>query len=242
MANIFVTPGEVFDEVKVRPSAAHNWLVPGAIYGVLAAIAAVLIMSQPALLQQTRDQQAKMMDEMVKQGKMTREQAEQRFEAAEKFTGPIIKASAAFGGLTASFIQIIWWGFLLWLIGRFCFKTQIEFTKTLEVAGLACGISILDTVVRTLLVVLLNNPFASLSLVLLIPHPTTDNKFVGLAGMVNPLIFWLLTVRAMGLARLSGVSTGRAVAWVFPIWLLTMGSFVVLGIALQALAKSIMPK
>src|SRR5262249_9222174 len=127
----------------------------------------------------------------------------------EKFIGPIMRGSAAFGGLVGSFVQIIWWGFLLWLIARFGLKTQLDFPKTLEIAGLASGIAILDTVVRTLLIVILSNPFASVSLVLLIQNPTYDNKWVGLAALANPLIIWLLTVRAIGLAKLTGVSTGK---------------------------------
>jgi hypothetical protein len=228
----------VFEEVKVSPSTVNNWLLPGVIYGVLAGIAALLILMQPALIQQTRDQQSKMFDKMIKQGKMTREQADRNIEAAEKFTGPFVKGSAVFGGLVSSFIQIIWWGFLLWLIARFGLKTHVDFAKTLEVAGLASGIAILDTVVRTLLIVILGNPFASVSLVLLISNPTADNKWVGLAGLANPLIIWLLTVRAIGLAKLAGVSTGKAAAWVFPIWLVTSGGAVLLGLALQALGQA----
>jgi hypothetical protein len=240
--NIFVTPGEVFDEVRVQPSTSNNWVVPGLIYGLLGAIAAVLILAQPSLIQQTRNQQAKAMDDMVKRGKMTREQAERSLDTVDKITGPIMKASGAFGGLTASFITILWWGFLMWLIARFAFKTQLDFSKAMEVAGLACGISILDTIIKTLLIVILSNPFASLSLVLLIPNPTPENKFLGLAAMANPLIFWLLAVRSIGLARLTGVSTARAAAWVFPIWLLTTGAFVALGIIGQTLAQSLTPK
>jgi Yip1 domain len=242
LLNIFVTPGEVFEEVSVRPSAPKNWLVPGVIYGFIGAIAAVLVISHPAILQQARDQQAKMMDEMVKQGKMTRERAEQDTEAVEKITGPIMKGSAMFGGLVSGFIQIIWWAFLLWLIGRFGLKAQLDFSKTLEVVGLASGIAILDTTLRTLLIVILGNPFASLSLVLLIPNPRPDNHWLGLSALVNPLTFWLLAVRSIGLAKLTGVPAGKAAAWVFPVWLLTSGGAAVLGLGAQILAQKMIAK
>jgi hypothetical protein len=240
--NIFVTPGEVFEEVKASPSTASNWLLPGVIYGVLAAIAALMVLIQPALIQQTREQQAKVFDKMVKQGKITREQADQNIEAAQKIAGPIMKGSAVFGGLVSSFVQIIWWGFLLWLIARFGLKSQVDFTKTLEIAGLASGIAILDTAIKALLVVILSSPFASMSLVLLISNPTANNKWVGLAGLANPLIIWLLIVRAIGLAKLTGVPTGKAAAWVFPVWLVTSGGAVLLALAAQALGEAMINK
>jgi hypothetical protein len=37
------------------------------------------------------------------------------------------------------------------------------------------------------------------------------------------MTLWLLTVRAIGLARLTGASTAKAAAWVFGLWGLYAG-------------------
>jgi hypothetical protein len=53
------------------------------------------------------------------------------------------------------------------------------------------------------------------------------------------MTFWLLAVRGIGLARLSGVSIARAIAWVFGVWVAYTGLLVGLAYLAKAAFKRI---
>src|SRR3954470_22760520 len=88
LLNIFAVPSEVFLEVKNAPSQISNWLVPMILLAFVGMISAVLVLNQPALIQKIRDQQTKAIDEKVKAGKMTQEQADKVAEVTEKWMTP----------------------------------------------------------------------------------------------------------------------------------------------------------
>jgi hypothetical protein len=96
-------------------------------------------------------------------------------------------------------------------------------------------IGVLEAVVKTLLIVGLGNLFASPSLALLVKPFDPQNPVHSALAAVNIMTFWLLAVRALGLARLSGVSFGRAAAWIFGIWTVFTGLLIGFGAALQAI-------
>lgn len=232
--NVFAVPGEVFEDVRVtRPSAA-TWLVPVFLYAIIGAIASILIMSQPAIIQQIHEQQAKVFDDRVKAGKMTREQADQALAAAERYSGPTtMKIFGAMGAVVFSFISVFWWAFLLWLIGGIGLKTWLSFMKLVEVAALASVITTLAAIIKMLLVVSLSNPLASPSLALLLKNPDPHNKLFMVLNLVDIMTIWVLIVRSIGLAKLSSVRFGRAAAWVFGVWVLGMGLLAGISTILQ---------
>jgi hypothetical protein len=119
-----------------------------------------------------------------------------------------------FAGLLIPF----WWGLILWLIGTKALKASFSYMKGVEMAGLAGMISVLDAIVRTLLILIMGNLFASPSLALLVKDFNPQNPAHSLLAAVNLMTFWVLAVRACGLARLSGVRFAKAAVWVFGIW------------------------
>jgi VIT1/CCC1 family predicted Fe2+/Mn2+ transporter len=106
--------------------------------------------------------------------------------------------------------------------------------KAVEVVGLANMVSVLEVIVKTLLIVGLGNLYATPSLVLLVKDFDPQNTVHSLLAIVNVMTFWLLAVRAVGLARLSGVSFTKAAVWVFGIWAAYTGCFVGLGLLAKA--------
>ena len=230
MLNIFATPGDVFEEeVKAALPSVGNWLVPVIIYGLMTAVASVLVLSQPAIAQKIHEKQEKVFDDQVKAGKITQEQANQM----EKYTELGAKVAGGVGGFFSAFISVFSWAFLLWLIGRFALKADLRFMKMAEVAGLAACISALESLVKMLLIFGLNNPLASPSMSMLLKNPDPKNGVFMLLSMVNIMTFWALVVRSIGLAKLAGVATGRVVVWVFGIWAVVMSAFAALSMALQ---------
>src|SRR6266851_1368031 len=63
LLNVFAVPSDVFTDVKTAPNAVANWLVPVLLSALVGALAAIIILSQPAIQQQMREAQTKAMDQ-----------------------------------------------------------------------------------------------------------------------------------------------------------------------------------
>jgi len=231
LLNVFAVPGEVFDEVKTSPVSAGNWLVPALMLIAAGWLGAWLIYSQPAIQQRVREMNDQMIQKLVDKGTLTNEQAESQRQANEigarirPYLGPVFFA----------FLTPFFWGFLIWLIGNKALKGSFAYMKGVEVAGLANAIAVLGSLVTTLLCVSLSNPFASPSPALLVKDFDPQNPSQGFLAVANVITLWVLGVRAVGLARLSGVRFVRAAAWVFGIWLAYTSAFVGFAFAVRAL-------
>jgi hypothetical protein len=89
-------------------------------------------------------------------------------------------------------------------------------------------------VVRTLLILVTGNLFASPSLALAVKDFDPQNILHGLCALVNVMLFWVLLVRSFGLARLSGASISKAALWIFGIWAAYTGLLMGMGATLRA--------
>ena len=233
LLNVFAAPGEVFDEIKTTPHRAANWLTPAILLIVLSWLSAWLIFSQGSIRQQISEMSNKAIDRQVEKGRLSSAQAEQARTVAEKFGSVGYKIGAFVVPVLVAFATPFWGGLILWLVGSFALKGHFPYLKAVEVAGLANMILVLDVIVRTLLIIITGNLFASLSLTLALKEFDPQNALHSLLAMVNVMVFWLLIVRAIGLARLSGASIGKAVVWIFGIWIVLAGIMIGFGAAMR---------
>jgi hypothetical protein len=153
---------------------------------------------------------------------------------AEKVGGIGYKISAVVAPVMAAFILPFWGGLILWLVGSFALKGPFPYMKAVEVAGLANMILVLSVIVKTLLILITGNLFASPGLALVVKNFDPQNSVHSLLAVINVMTLWLLAVRSIGLARLSGTSTGRAAIWVFGIWAILTGAMIGFGAAVRA--------
>jgi hypothetical protein len=234
MMNMFASPGEAFDEVKVSAPSTANWLVPAVLLILVAWIGNYLVFSQDTIKHQITEMSAKAMEKQL--AKMPKEQADKVREASEKYGDIGAKVSAAvlpiFLGLGLPFF----WGAILWLVGTKVFQGNFTYMKAVEVTGLGNTIGILEAILRTLLILVMGSLFAAPNLALLVKDFDPQNTVHGLLALVNVMTLWILAVRSIGLARLSGVSFAKAACWVFGIWAAYTGFFFAIGIAMRTLA------
>jgi hypothetical protein len=225
--NIFAVPGDVFAEIKSRPAAVANWLLPVLLVSALGVATSLVIFSQPNVQQQIREQQAKAMDKQVKAGKMTQAQADRALD----FMGPsFMKIAGCIGSPIFTFFRLFWWAFFLWLFGRWLLKTQVEFLKALEVSGLAMMIALLGGIVALLLQMNLDRLMVMPSLALLLPEFDVTRKDHWFMAIVNPFYFWQVGIMALGLAKLAGTSFARAAIPVVGFWLLQESALIMAGL------------
>ncbi len=231
LLNVFAIPSDVFDEVKTTGSSAGNWLVPALLLIAASWLGAWLIFSQPSIQQQLNEMTAQAIDKQVEQGKLTEAQAEQARQVGQIS----VKVAPYVMPVPVAFITPFGWGLILWLVGTKALKGNFPFLKAVEVAGLANAIAVLEAIVRTLLVVGLGNLFASPSPALLVKEFDPKNTAHSLLALANVMMFWLLIVRSIGLARLSGAPLLKAAAWVFGIWATYTGLLLGVGLAVRSL-------
>ena len=224
--NVFAVPGEVFAELKTAPRAASNWLVPGMLGALIGVVSVLILMSQPTIQQQFRDQQHKFIEQRVKSGQLT----PQEHQIVEWFSSPaVLKTLGSAGAAAGSFGNVLWWGFVLWFLARVLFRVQVRFSKTLEIAGLAMMINVLGGIVAMLLIVNLGRIGASSSLALVVKDFDTIRKGHLFAAAANVFSLWVVGVRSIGLAKLTGVPYLRAAWAVFTFWVLEQSLLIMIG-------------
>ncbi len=233
--NVFATPGDVFQEVTTGGTATAHWLVPALLLILASWLAAWLVFSQDSIKHQLSEITDQAIQKQVERAHLSEQQAEQARAMGEKWAGISAKIGSALAPVLGGFITPFFWGLIVWLVGTKALKGQFPYMKAVEVVGLANMVSVLDVIVRTLLIVGLGNLYAAPSLVLLIKDFDPQNTVHALLAHTSVMTFWLLAVRAIGLARLSGTTLTKAALWVFGIW----AGYTALGIGLGALARTV---
>jgi hypothetical protein len=235
--NVFATPGDVFQDMKSTTVCTANWLVPALILIAVSWVAAWLIFSQESIKHQFSDTTDRAIQKQVEKSHMSEQQAEQVRVVGEKWARIMAIIFSVLIPVLVGFVMPFIWGLFLWLVGTKVLKGDFPYMKAVEVVGLTNMITVLDAIVKTLLIVGLGDLYASPSLVLLVRDFDPQNPAHTLLGLVNVMTFWVLAVRGIGLARLSGASVGKAIAWVFGIWAAYTGLFTALSLLAQAAAK-----
>jgi hypothetical protein len=232
LLNVFATPGEVFQDVKTASASAANWLAPALILIAVSWLASGLIFSQPVIQHQLSDITERAIQKQVDQKHMSEQDAERARAMGEKWAGISAKIGSALAPIIGGFVTPFFWGLILWGVGAGVLKRSFPYMKAVEVVGLANMVGVLEVIVRTLLIVGLGNLYAAPSLILLVKDFNPENPVHSLLALVNVMTFWLLAVRAVGLARLASVSFTKAALWVFGIWATYTG--LLIGVAYVA--------
>jgi len=235
LVNVIAAPGEVFERLRPAPARTATWLVPAVLLILVSWIGAALVFSQDSVKQQLSDMQDKAIQQQVDQGKLTEEQAKQARAAIERFGNIGMMIGAYVGPFFVALLTPFWWGLLLWLIGTKLLKGACPYLKAVEVAGVANMIAVLGSILKTLLILVTGNLFAGANPALLMsdfdPTVTLHSVLVNLDLMT----FWLLVIRGIGIAKVSAVSTGKAVALAFVFWAVITASLMGIGLAAQSL-------
>src|SRR5439155_618861 len=118
-------------------------------------------MAPPAIQHQLTEVSDKAIQKALEKQHLSKEQAEAAREAGAKWAGLGTKIMAVAGPVLAGILIPVWWGLLVWLLGTKALKAQFPFLKGIEVAGLANMINVLGAVVKSLLILVTGNAFAT---------------------------------------------------------------------------------
>ncbi len=219
LLNVFAAPGDVFEEVRTGKPSTANWLVPLLLACVVGVSYAFVVFSQESILQSMREAQEKAMQKRVDAGKMTREQADQALSVTERFTGPtMMKIFGSVGAVIANVAMLFLVALIVWLLGKWVFKSTFSYPKAMEVAALAGMINVLGGIVAMLLAVVMGNIAMTPGPVLLVHEFDPANRLHLFLGQLNVFMLWYLALLSLGLAKLSQVSYGKTACWLFGLW------------------------
>ena len=240
LLNVFAIPGEVFESVRASRFCVGNWLLPAVLSAVVGVLTVIVIFSQPSIQKQVSglvEQQAKALEQQVKAGKVTQADANHIQAVTRRFADPaMLKILGCLAAVLIGVARVFWWALILWLLGRRFLKTQFDYLKTLEVAGLALMISVLGAGMTLLLTVNLSRMFATPSLALVVPDFDATRKGPLMLGAANVFSFWLVGVLSVGLAKLARVPFLRAAWFVFAFWVIQESFLALVGGALGQFA------
>lgn len=221
LTNVFVSPSEVFDEVKAGPPTPANWIVPLVATMLVGIIFVMVVLSQPAVLQTMKDTQDKKYQEMVAKGKKTQQQVDKIRETADKIMTPgILKSIGILSSIIGNAMGLFLTAGVVWLLGRYAFHAPFGYMQAVEMAGLALMITVLAAIINMLLIVIYGNLSMTASPVLLLGLYDSTKKAHLLLATLNIFTLWYVAVLAVGLAKLSGTSFLKAAIWLFGLWAL----------------------
>jgi hypothetical protein len=227
LLNVFAVPAEVFNDIKGSPASVSNWLVPGFLAAVVGAVSVLVVLSQPTVEKQLRQTQTTLLEKAAKAGKLS----EQERRVAETLTSTgAVRVLWLAAAVMGSFIYILWWGFLLWFLGRVLLKVPLPFSKTLEVAGLATMVNVLGGIVALLLITQFGHGETGSSLAVVVKDFESARKGHAFGIATTIFAFWVVGVRSIGLARLADVPYMRAAWLVVACWMLEQSLLVITGL------------
>ena len=227
LLNVFAVPGQVFEELSTAPTLMSNWLVPAVLAALVGIISAIVLLSQPAFQKQFQERQTRVMEQATKAGRLT---AQERNLLDQMMRPAVLKVIGAAVAAVGSFVNVLWWGFVLWLLARILLRLPVPFGRSMEVAGLAMMINVLGGVVLLALLSNLGQAGPAPSLSLLTKDANAAGTSRSLAIVVNVFSIWVVMVRAIGLAKLTGTSYFRAGWAVFTFWLMEQSLLILIGL------------
>ncbi len=215
LANTFVSPGDVFDEVIAAPLNIANWLVPTLLTAMLAVVMAWFMVGNEEL-------QAAL-GRFVGDGLLSADQAAKRAHGKQ-----ILAVISLLIGV-AAFAGTFWSAFVLWFVGRVFLRTRFSYFKAVEVVGLASVIMGLGVVFNGLIIAASGDPTARPAASFLVRTVECSDLVRAALALFDVFHLWALAVITVGLSRLCGASFKETAFWTFGYWLGLRLLFIVAG-------------
>ncbi len=219
LANIFASPGELFDNVRMTDKTTSNWLVPWLVFVVVAIVMGQLIVHNASLADQLGATIRKGLDTQVQEGKMTQVEADRAYGFATP--GSTMFTVGQVGGtILVSLVILFALALLYWLIGKSAMKATASYMKVVEVIGLVFFIAALEQIVTTLMMIAMDSIHATPSLGVFVSDFDVENKVHFALAKINIFTFWNLSVVGVGLSRLFQRDFPKVLVLVFTVWVL----------------------
>ncbi len=222
MAGVFSEPGNTF--LSVKSSAKKNyWLVPLLILIVVSMLSSILVTRDEELTSEIKTQQKEAMkkrfDEAIKEGKMTKEQADEQLAQTEKMFGGSTFVIFGLIGSIAGVLVIFFLKALIYWGGLKLFKGSAGYGDIMNVLGLTALITAIQMVVDTVLAILMGKLMMNIGPVLLISKEAVSKDMFAFIANFDLINIWYTIIVGIGLAKVSELKSSVTIPFVFVLWL-----------------------
>jgi hypothetical protein len=230
LTDIFASPGELFENVRLTGPTTANWLIPLIIFLVVALVMGQIMIHNASLADQLGATIRKGFEKSVQEGKMTQEQADQTYENYAKPGSTMFMVSQIGGTIIVTPIVLFLIGLAYWLLGKFAMRSNAPYMKVIEVVGLTFLIGTLEYIVTTSLMIAMDSLHATPSLGAFVANFDTQNKLHLALSKINVFTFWSLGVTGIGLSKLFQRDLPKVLVLIFALWIIWSAGSILLGI------------
>ncbi len=234
LTDVFASPGELFENVRLTGKTNSNWLVPMLLLIAAAILSGQLMIHNASLSAQlgelTRKSFDKQTEKAIQEGKLTKEQADQQYEQFAKPGSTIFTISQIGGTVIVIPIVLFAVSLVYWLMGKSVMKATAPYMKVVEVVGLTFFIGALEYIITTLMMVATDSIHATPGLGVFVSNFDVENKLHLALSKVNLFTFWSLGVTGIGLAKLFQRDFAKVLVLVVALWILWTLGTILLGI------------
>jgi uncharacterized Tic20 family protein len=217
--NLFTSPGDAYEGIRTSPSRGSVWIVPMIVAILLGCVYSWAMFSNDAIKSQFMDSRREQMQEQVRSGKITQDQADQGMDRMEKAGGMMI-AFAIIAVAVITPIVIFVGALVLWLFGKYALKAEPGYGKYLELWGASQWVGILGAIVTILMMLALTSMYATPSASLAVLGTYNPlNSTHRLLGALNIFSIWQMVVVGIGLSKFSGKSAGTGIGVSAGLWI-----------------------
>jgi hypothetical protein len=223
ITGVITAPSDTFETIAVSPKTNY-WILPTLIFMVASLIGAFLFMNDTELITKTMDKRKaeiqKGLDEKVKSGDLTQEQANQQMEATEAFIDPngwFVKVTGYGANIISPFFLLFFMSVLILIIMKIM-RSTISFYNILNVVGLSLIIFAISSVVTSIISVLMGD-LQTLGPGLILNESMVGAKTYAILSGIDVFSIWAIAVIAIGLSKIGKVSFSSIAITLYVVWL-----------------------
>ena len=216
MIRIFYAPGKTFESLARKRSTA-DWLVPAILSVVVATTAAVLVLPVTTEFNQE-----------VMQQRMKGMSAEEREVVEQYQTQDIMQASTLIVIPIILFIFLFLFAAFYLLMGKLL-GGLLSYGQVLAIVAYGGLITILQEVVKTLLILTKKTPMVQMGLGLFLSEEALQNFSGRLLSTIDPFVIWSIVITGLGLSIVGQFDRSKAYAGVGVITLIWLSLSSALG-------------
>ncbi|MBN1633704.1 MAG: YIP1 family protein [Ignavibacteria bacterium] len=224
VSGIVMSPGETFETIDTTPKRNY-WLISILICIVLGLISSFLFLNDNELVDKIIDKQKEKlhqtMDEGVKSGKMSQEEANIAIEQAEKFMNPeglFFKISAFGGSVITPFITMLVFS-LIGIIIIKILKGNFMYLNLLNVISLSMIIAAAGDLIN-MFVSVLTGDITSVGLAPLLKSSGIPESINIALINLNVFKIWSLAVMSIGIAKIGKVKIMPVMIIIFAVYII----------------------
>lgn len=230
---IFSEPSKTFSQIAKFPVKTIDWFLPFLLLMILAGSVRSLVMLNEEVMYEARKQQIEMFDKMVKEGKMTQEDADKAIENSKKsmefMKGPVGWVINIISSVVFGFIVFFLFSGVYFLFIRFLLNGQGTYNHVLVANGLTSYIVMIQLIIGGILTFVLGKLIDGINLANFIEvEKGTLLRFF--LSKIDPISIWAFSVFSIGLAKLNQAENSRPYfILVFSLWIMGGLLFFYLG-------------